>query len=77
MLGYDHNWNNAGTYPIQLMQAAPNTFDGVSFHCYSVRGSLASPVNWLMALQGSVTDQDTFHTAYPTKEVSRRGAVTK
>lgn len=36
-LGYEHNWDNAGTYPIQLMQAAPNAFDGVAFHCYAVR----------------------------------------
>jgi hypothetical protein len=35
-LGYEHNWDNAGTYPIQLMQAAPNAFAGVAFHCYAV-----------------------------------------
>ncbi|KAJ7875298.1 glycoside hydrolase [Mycena olivaceomarginata] len=53
-LGYEHNWDNAGTYPIQLMQAAPNAFDGVAFHCYS----------------GDVSQQDTFHAAFPTKEIN-------
>ncbi|KAJ6526635.1 glucan endo-1,6-beta-glucosidase [Mycena vulgaris] len=39
LIGYEHNWDNAGTYPIQLMNAAPNAFDGVAFHCYAVRFS--------------------------------------
>lgn len=33
--GYDHNWNDAGGYPIQLMQNAGDAFQGVTFHCYS------------------------------------------
>ncbi|KAH9922871.1 glycoside hydrolase [Epithele typhae] len=53
IVGYDHNWNDAGGYPIQLMQDAPDAFSGVSFHCYS----------------GSVSQQDTFHSAYPQKEI--------
>ncbi|KAG7447217.1 glucan endo-1,6-beta-glucosidase [Guyanagaster necrorhizus] len=53
LIGYEHNWADAGTYPIQLMEAAGDSFAGVSFHCYA----------------GDVTDQDTFHTAYPTKEI--------
>ena len=35
------------------MEDAPNAFSGVAFHCYS----------------GSVDEQDTFHTAYPQKEI--------
>ena len=35
------------------MQDASSAFSGVAFHCYS----------------GSVDEQDTFHTAYPTKEI--------
>lgn len=35
-IGYDHNWSNAGGYPVQLMQDAGSAFDGVSFHCYAV-----------------------------------------
>ena len=35
------------------MQQAPNAFDGVAFHCYA----------------GSVGQQDTFHAAYPQKEI--------
>ncbi|KAJ7079601.1 glycoside hydrolase [Mycena belliarum] len=53
LIGYEHNWDNAGTYPIQLMNAASNAFDGVAFHCYA----------------GSVSQQDAFHAAYPTKEI--------
>ncbi|KAF9047180.1 glucan endo-1,6-beta-glucosidase [Hymenopellis radicata] len=53
LIGYDHNWDGAGTYAIQLMQAAPNAFAGVAFHCYG----------------GSVGAQDTFHSQYPNKEI--------
>ena len=35
------------------MQDAPNAFAGVSFHCY----------------QGDVSQQDTFHNAYPNTEI--------
>ena len=35
------------------MQQAPNAFSGVSFHCYS----------------GNVAQQDTFHNAFPNKEI--------
>ena len=35
------------------MEDASSAFAGVAFHCYS----------------GSVDEQDTFHTAYPTKEI--------
>ncbi|KAI0699329.1 glycoside hydrolase [Cerioporus squamosus] len=53
IIGYDHNWDDAGGYPIQLMQQASSAFAGVSFHCYG----------------GSVSQQDTFHSAYPDKEI--------
>ncbi|EEB89682.1 hypothetical protein MPER_12194 [Moniliophthora perniciosa FA553] len=53
LIGYDHNWDNAGTYPVQLMDAAPNAFAGVAFHCYA----------------GSVSQQDQFRNRYPNKEV--------
>ncbi|KAJ7583791.1 glucan endo-1,6-beta-glucosidase [Mycena floridula] len=52
LIGFEHNWSDASSYPIQLMNAAPNTFDGVAFHCY----------------EGSVDQQDAFHSAYPNKE---------
>ena len=35
-LGFEHNWDLASTYPVQLMQAAGSVFDGVAFHCYGV-----------------------------------------
>ncbi|KAH9841366.1 glycoside hydrolase superfamily [Rhodofomes roseus] len=53
IIGYEHNWNDAGAYPVTLMQDAPNAFSGASFHCYS----------------GSVSDQQTFESAYPDKAV--------
>ncbi|KAK7029864.1 glucan endo-1,6-beta-glucosidase [Favolaschia claudopus] len=53
LIGFEHNWNSAGSYPVQLMQAAPNAFDGVAFHCYS----------------GTVSQQDTFHNAFPNKDI--------
>ncbi|OBZ71255.1 Endo-1,6-beta-D-glucanase [Grifola frondosa] len=54
IIGYDHNWDDAAGYPINLMeQAGSATFAGVAFHCYA----------------GSVAEQDDFHSAYPTKEI--------
>ncbi|EPQ55644.1 glycoside hydrolase [Gloeophyllum trabeum ATCC 11539] len=53
IVGYEHNWDDAGGYPVQLMQQAAGAFSGVSFHCYG----------------GQVSDQDTFHSQYPSKEV--------
>ncbi len=35
------------------MQQAESAFDGVSFHCY----------------EGTVSEQATFHNAYPSKEL--------
>lgn len=35
------------------MQQAPNAFAGVAFHCYA----------------GNVAQQDSFHTAFPQKEI--------
>ncbi|KAI0734077.1 glycoside hydrolase superfamily [Fomitopsis betulina] len=53
IIGYEHNWDDAGKYPIQLMEDYASPFDGVSFHCYA----------------GAVGDQVTFHNAYPDKNV--------
>ncbi|KAL6302008.1 glycoside hydrolase superfamily [Sparassis latifolia] len=53
LIGYEHNWNDAASYPEQLMQQAASAFDGVSFHCYS----------------GNVSEQATFEQAYPSKSV--------
>ncbi|KAF8174701.1 glucan endo-1,6-beta-glucosidase [Mycena galopus ATCC 62051] len=52
LIGYEHNWDDT-TYPIDLMEAAPNAFDGVAFHCYA----------------GDVSAQLTFQAAYPDKEI--------
>ncbi|KAJ6476301.1 glycoside hydrolase [Mycena sanguinolenta] len=61
LIGYEHNWDDT-TYPIELMEAAPNAFDGVAFHCYAVR-------------LGDVSAQATFHTAYPDKEIYFTGKL--
>lgn len=53
IIGYEHNWDDAQGYPVQLIQQAENAFDGVSFHCYA----------------GSVTGQSSFHNAFPSKEI--------
>ncbi|KAF7970960.1 hypothetical protein HWV62_22550 [Athelia sp. TMB] len=53
LVGYEHNWNDAGGYPVQLMQQASSAFDSVAFHCYS----------------GTVNDQSSFTSAYPSKGV--------
>ncbi|KAG7087652.1 hypothetical protein E1B28_013600 [Marasmius oreades] len=53
LIAYDHNWDNAGTYPVQVLQAAPNAFAGAAFHCYG----------------GSVGQQDDFRNKFPNKEV--------
>ncbi|KAJ7581883.1 glycoside hydrolase superfamily, partial [Mycena floridula] len=53
VIGYEHNWVDAATYPVQLMQDAGNSFAGVAFHCY----------------QGSVANQDSFHSAFSSKAI--------
>ncbi|KAJ7721547.1 glycoside hydrolase superfamily [Mycena maculata] len=53
IIGYEHNFNNAATYPFQLMQSAASSFAGASFHCY----------------EGTVSEISSFQSAYPTKEV--------
>lgn len=54
IVGYDHNWSDAGGHPVQIMQdTSDNVFAGVAFHCYA----------------GTVGQQDTFHNLYPNKEI--------
>lgn len=53
LIGYEHNWNNAGSYPTSLMASYGSAFAGVAFHCY----------------EGTVNQQDSFHNAYPNKEI--------
>ncbi|EIM84370.1 glycoside hydrolase [Stereum hirsutum FP-91666 SS1] len=53
LIGYEHNWDNAATYPVQLMEAAESSFDGVSFHCY----------------EGTYDQMASFTSAYPDKEI--------
>ncbi|XP_006463608.1 hypothetical protein AGABI2DRAFT_74074 [Agaricus bisporus var. bisporus H97] len=53
IIGYEHNWDAASQYPVQLMRSSSNSFDGVAFHCYA----------------GSYTNQDSFTSSFPSKEV--------
>ncbi|KAG8796032.1 hypothetical protein FRC12_005822, partial [Ceratobasidium sp. 428] len=34
IIGYEHNWDHAGQYPVSLMNSAGSSFAGVAFHCY-------------------------------------------
>ncbi|KIK50984.1 glycoside hydrolase family 30 protein [Collybiopsis luxurians FD-317 M1] len=54
-----HNWKNAGSYPVTLMQDAPNAFAGVGIHCY----------------KGQVANQDAFHNAFPSYSSPSRESV--
>ncbi|KAH9849112.1 hypothetical protein C2E23DRAFT_400463 [Lenzites betulinus] len=53
IIGYEHNWSDAGAYPVELMNDAASAFAGVGFHCYS----------------GAVWQQDAFHSAYLNKDI--------
>ncbi|KAJ6612396.1 glycoside hydrolase [Mycena sp. CBHHK59/15] len=53
LVGYEHNWDDAATYPVQLMRDDGGSYDGVAFHCYA----------------GTVSDQDLFHSAFPSKNI--------
>ncbi|KAF7338040.1 Glycoside hydrolase [Mycena venus] len=53
LLGFEHNFDSAAGYPVQLMQQAPDSFAGAAFHCYG----------------GTVANIDTFRSAYPAKEI--------
>ncbi|KAJ7035388.1 glycoside hydrolase superfamily [Mycena alexandri] len=53
LVGYEHNWDDAGAYPVTLMQDDGGSYDGVAFHCYA----------------GSVANQDLFHNAFPSKNI--------
>ncbi|KAI5119683.1 hypothetical protein M0805_003570 [Coniferiporia weirii] len=53
IIGYEHNWDDAADYPVQLMQQAGSAFDGVSFHCYA----------------GTVDQQSSFSSQFPSKEI--------
>ncbi len=44
LIGWDHNWDGAGSYAIDLMDAAGDAFDGVAFHCYAVGDPFVSDV---------------------------------
>ncbi|KAI0631958.1 glycoside hydrolase [Trametes polyzona] len=53
IVGYEHNWDDAGDHPVQLMEDAASAFAGVAFHCY----------------EGDVAQQDAFRHSFPNKEV--------
>ncbi|KAJ7709550.1 glycoside hydrolase superfamily [Mycena rosella] len=53
ILGYDHNFSGASTYPVQLLTLNPDSFAGASFHCYG----------------GIVGQIDSFRSAFPAKEI--------
>jgi O-glycosyl hydrolase len=52
IIGFDHNWNNAATYPVQLMQQAEWAFTGAAFHCYE--GSVGQQLD--VSLRGATLE---------------------
>ncbi|KAF5392009.1 hypothetical protein D9757_003254 [Collybiopsis confluens] len=55
LIGFDHNWSGVSSYAVPLLNAAPNAFAGVAFHCY----------------QGTVNEQLVFQQTFPNKESVR------
>ena len=53
IIAYDHNWDDSGGYPVQVIEQANSQFAGVSFHCYA----------------GDVDQQSNFRNTFPSKEV--------
>jgi len=53
IVAYEHNWDDAGAYPVTVMDQAADSFAGASFHCY----------------EGDVSNQELFHDKYPQKDI--------
>jgi len=53
IIAYDHNWDQSGQYPVQVLGQATSQFTGAAFHCYA----------------GNVGQQGEFIKAFPSKEV--------
>lgn len=53
------------------MQAGGDAFDGVAFHCYAVSSCVLRDRYEVLTAgeQGNVAQQETFHEAFPTKEI--------
>ncbi|KAF5374724.1 hypothetical protein D9757_011781 [Collybiopsis confluens] len=51
VVGYEHNWDNAASYPVTMVQDAQDAFDAVAFHCYG----------------GNVNETSDFHSRFPNK----------
>ncbi|KAH9920968.1 glycoside hydrolase superfamily [Fomitopsis serialis] len=53
IVAYEHNWDDAGAYPVTVMDQAADSFAGAAFHCYG----------------GDVGNQEQFHDKYPQKDI--------
>lgn len=53
IVGYEHNWDNAASYPVDLVDDAGGALSGVAFHCYA----------------GSVKNQNLFRSSRPSKDI--------
>ncbi|KAK2462621.1 hypothetical protein APHAL10511_005354 [Amanita phalloides] len=51
IIAYEHNWDDATAYPVEVLKHAPDAFSGVAFHCYG----------------GDVSGQYSFHKLFPNK----------
>lgn len=81
IIGFDHNWNHAGAYPVQLVRE-PFFSIGIPYipPCICVINGLFGETQMESAYNafsgvafhcysGSVGQQDTFEAAYPNKEI--------
>ncbi|KAF5370547.1 hypothetical protein D9757_010139 [Collybiopsis confluens] len=76
VIGYEHNWNNAGSYPVTLVRYGLVIPSGESI-IYPVHkfvpqmqdASNAFAGVGFHCYEGQVTNQDAFHNAFPSKEI--------
>ncbi len=75
IIGYDHNWDDAGSYPIQLVRHPSSSTTYASYGTLTQlypqmqQASSAFAGVSFHCYGGSVSQQDIFHSAYPDKEI--------
>ncbi|TEB21233.1 glycoside hydrolase [Coprinellus micaceus] len=53
IVGYEHNWDHATSYPVNLVDESGGALSGIAFHCYA----------------GSVKNQELFHSTRPNHDI--------
>ncbi|KAF7358940.1 Glycoside hydrolase family 30 protein [Mycena sanguinolenta] len=72
IIGYEHNWNDAAAYPVQLVILLREAIEHGSIESrldsrQSQRRSMVS--HSTVGYAGSVSEQDSFHSAFPSKNI--------